>query len=62
MKTELKGKRVRLIKMLDDYTKLKEGDEGTIQYTDDIGTIHVKWDNGEHLGLIPDVDEYQILD
>jgi hypothetical protein len=46
--------------MEDDYTKLKPGDEGTIQYIDDMNTIHVKWDNGEHLGLLPDVDEYQI--
>jgi hypothetical protein len=62
MKTDLKNKRVRLINMVDDYTKLKSGDEGTIQYEDDMGTIHVKWDNGEHLGLLPDVDKYEILD
>lgn len=61
MKTELNGKRVKLIEMLDDYTKLKYGDEGTIQNEDDMGTIHVKWDNGEHLGLIPNVDKYEIL-
>lgn len=61
MKTDLKDKRVKLIIMLDDYTKLKPGDEGTIQFTDDIGQIHVKWDNGEHLALIPEVDEYKIL-
>lgn len=60
MKTDLKGKRVVLIKIEDEYTKLKSGDEGTIQYEDDMNTIHVKWDNGEHLGLIPDVDEYFI--
>ena len=61
MKTDLKDKRVKLIEMLDDYTKLKPGDEGTIQFEDDMGTIHVKWDNGEHLGLLPDVDKYEIL-
>ena len=60
MKEDLKDKRVVLIKMEDDYTKLKPGNEGTIQYEDDMGTVHVKWDNGEYLGLIPDVDEYQI--
>jgi len=59
MKIELK---IKLIEMLDDYTKLKSGDEGTIQFTDDIGQIHVKWDNGEHLALIPGVDKYEILD
>lgn len=58
MKTDLKGKRVVLIKMEDEYTKLKPGDEGTVKFVDDMGTIHVKWDNGENLGLIPNVDEY----
>ena len=62
MNTELKGKRVRLIKMDDKYTKLKAGDEGTIKFVDDMGTIHVKWDNGEGLGLIPGEDKYTILD
>lgn len=62
MKTNLKDKRVRLIEMLDDYTKLVAGDEGTIQYEDDMGTIHVKWDRGESLGLIPGIDKYEILD
>jgi hypothetical protein len=62
MNTELKGKRVILIKMDDDYTKLKQGDEGTIMFTDDIGQIHVKWDNGESLALIPEIDKYVIKD
>lgn len=62
MKKDLKGKRVRLISMEDEYTKLKAGDEGTVQFVDDAGTIHTKWDNGEHLGLIPGVDEYEFLE
>jgi hypothetical protein len=36
--------------------------EGTITYIDDIGTIHVKWDNGSTLGLVPQEDQYEILD
>lgn len=61
MKTNLKDKRVRLIHMDDDYTQLRPGDEGTILFTDDRDQIHVNWDNGEHLALIPGVDEYTIL-
>lgn len=56
-----KGNRVRLIKMDDQYTNLKPGDEGVVKYIDDLGTIHVNWDNGSGLGLIPDVDKYEIL-
>jgi len=62
MNKELEGRRVVLIKMDDDWTKLKPGDEGTIKFVDDTGTIHVKWDNGEGLGLIPNIDEYFIKD
>jgi len=62
MDTKLTGKRVRLISMDDPYTKLKTGDEGTITFVDGIGQIHVDWDNGSSLALIPDEDRYVLLD
>ena len=34
---------------------------GTVQFIDDIGTIHVAWDTGCSLGLVPGVDEWKIL-
>jgi hypothetical protein len=40
------GTRVMLIRMSDPYTKLRQGDRGTITLVDDIGTIHVNWDGG----------------
>jgi len=55
------GARVRLTQMDDPYTKLRKGDEGTIDYVDDAGVIHVKWDNGSNLGLLEDVDEFVVL-
>jgi len=55
------GARVRLIHMDDPYSKLSDGDEGTIDHIDDTGTIHVKWDTGSTLGLIPEVDKYTVL-
>lgn len=60
MNTEDKGKRIRCIKMYDEYP-VPEGTEGTVDYVDDIGTIHVHWDNGSTLGLVKDVDKYVIL-
>lgn len=56
-----KGMRVKLKEMKDPYTQLKEGDEGTIEFVDDIGTIFVKWDNGSGLGLIIGEDEFEVL-
>ena len=46
------GTRVALVKMNDPYSPLKKGDEGTVMMVDDIGTIHVKWDNGSCLGVV----------
>ncbi len=57
----IKG-RVRLIRMEDPYTNLKKGDEGTIQGEDGSGHVLVKWDNGSSLSLLPDIDEYEVLE
>lgn len=44
------GCRVELVSMDDPYTTLKPGDRGTVSGVDDIGTVHVAWDNGSGLG------------
>jgi hypothetical protein len=59
---EITNKRIKLIHIEDKYTKLKEGDEGTITGIDGIGQIMVKWDNGSTLSIIPEVDKYEIID
>ena len=61
MKDKLKGKRIELISTTDTYTDLKPGDRGTVDFVDDMGTIHVIWDNGSHLGLVPGEDQYKVL-
>lgn len=55
------GQRVRLIKTDDQYTFLLPGSEGIISYIDAYGTLHVNWDEGSRLGLLPDYDEYELL-
>jgi len=44
------GRRVELISMNDPYTNLKPGDQGRIDFVDDVGTAHILWDNGSTLG------------
>ena len=39
-----KGTRVELVFMDDPYSRLKPGDRGTVEFVDDIATVHVKWD------------------
>ena len=58
---ELNGKRIRLISMENDPQPIEPGEEGTVDHVDDLGTIFVKWDNGRSLGVVPEEDEYEIL-
>jgi hypothetical protein len=57
----LLGKRVQLIYTNDEYTNLRSGDLGTINFIDDSGTVFVNWDNGSKLGLIPGIDKWKIV-
>ena len=54
-----KGTRVRLIRM-DDVQAPPVGCMGTVRLVDDIGTIHVSWDNGSSLGVVYGVDEIEL--
>ena len=55
------GTRLELISMDDPYSKIPPGTRGTVMCVDDIGTIHVKWDNGSGLGLVPGEDAFRRL-
>lgn len=57
----MEGTRVRLIAM-DDRQAPPRGTEGTVQFVDDAGTIHVQWDTGSSLGLIPGADEWEVIE
>jgi hypothetical protein len=53
------GRRVRLIYCADAYAANRPGLEGAITFVDDLGTLHVQWDNGSTLGLVPGVDRWE---
>lgn len=59
---ELVGRRVMLEHTTDQYTLLELGSTGTIIFVDDMHTVHVKWDDGSRLGLIPNIDKWHLLD
>ena len=46
------GTRVELLRMDDPYNPPPAGTKGTVLSVDDIGTIHVRWDNGSSLGVV----------
>lgn len=52
------GTRIQLISMRNDPKPVPDNTLGTVTFVDDMGTIHMKWDNGRSLGLIPDADEF----
>lgn len=55
------GQKVRLIKMYDYIAPIPPLTIGIIEYIDDIGQIHINWNNGSKLALVPNVDEFEIL-
>jgi hypothetical protein len=54
-----KGTRLQLISMSDPYTPVESGTKGTVRCVDDMGTIHMQWDNGRTLGLIYGEDSFR---
>mgnify|MGYP002621823653 CR=1 FL=1 len=55
------GTRIELIMMGDDPHPIEAGTRASVQYVDDIGTVHCKFDNGRSLGLIPGEDSFRKL-
>ena len=55
------GTRIRLNSMEDPYAPVAPGTEGEVDFVDDIGTIHMKWDNGRALGIVPGEDSFSVL-
>lgn len=56
------NERVRLLHTTDHITKLQPGTLGTVLSTDSLGTVHVKWDDGSMLGMIPGEDMWEAVD
>ena len=54
------GTAVELIRM-EDVSAPPAGTLGTVITVDDIGTIHIVWQNGSTLGCVPGVDSFRKL-
>ena len=55
------SKTVRLVSMKGE-PQMKSGMIGIVEHIDDAGQLHVRWENGSGLALIPGEDKYEILD
>mgnify|MGYP002519936365 CR=1 FL=1 len=47
---------------MDDYCPIESGTCGTVEFVDDAGTLHCKFDNGRTFGVVPDVDKFHKID
>ena len=50
------GAEVELVFMDDAYCTMPKGLKGKVSFVDDIGTIHVEWENGNQLGVVWNAD------
>ena len=55
------GTRICCDNMSDDPRPIPPGTMGTVQFVDDIGSIHCAFDNGRQLGLVPGVDSFHVI-
>lgn len=56
-----KGTRIKLINM-NDSQPVPSGTMGTVEHVDDLGQIHMKWDNGRALALVTGEDEFEVVE
>ena len=54
------GTRIELIEMNDPHG-VPTGSLGTVDFIDDAGQVHMNWDCGSTLALIPNVDDFRII-
>ena len=43
---------------MEDLCPVESGTCGTVQFVDDAGTLHCKFDDGRMIGVIPDADKF----
>ena len=55
------GTRIKLLSMDDPWAPIYPGEKGTVQHVDDAGQIHMSWDNGRTLALIPGEDSFVVI-
>ena len=56
-----KGTKLQLISMRNEKYPILPGTVGEVTHIDDIGNIHVSWQNDSSLAIIPEVDSFRVV-
>ena len=57
-----KRTKLQMITMRNEKYPVPPGTFGEMTHIDDIGNIHVRWQNGSSLAIIPEVDSFKVLE
>ena len=55
------GTKIQLISMRDEKYPILPGTIGVVTHIDDMGSIHLKWQNGSSLAIITEVDSFRVV-
>ena len=55
------GTNIQLISMRHEKYPVLPGTIGEVTHIDDAGSVHMKWENGSSLALIPEVDSFRMV-
>ena len=55
------GTKLQLISMRNETYRFLPGTVGEVTHIDDAGSIHMRWENGSSLALIPEIDSFQTV-
>lgn len=56
------GTRIQIDAMNDPFHPVDPGTKGTVHHVDDAGQLHMEWDNGRSLAVVPGVDSFHKID
>ena len=55
-----KGTKLQMITMRNEKYHVPPGTVGEVTHIDDMGNIHICWQNGSSLAIIPEVDSFRV--
>lgn len=53
--------KIKLLKDMEDEQPILAGTIGIVDYIDSEGQLHMKWENGRTLALIPEIDKFEVI-